>query len=405
VELETLYEYYGQQNIAPTFADLRDEAAIGAYQSAREVLLGDRLALPIPLFRGAEILEYGPDTGENALVFGRLGARLTLVEPAQAAHPKIRAYFERFAPPCALRELLAADVISYQPDRSFDMIVAEGFIYTVQPSTVWLKAFQRALVPGGLALISYIERSASLFELLLRVPFAALRRRDGNDRVAAAERLYGRKWVRIPHTRSFASWVMDVLDNPFMRLRYFIDARELVEQAAGCGFGIHSAWPSYRDGLENVWIKRPATADQRLERTRAHLGRSLLSFVLGTKAYLVDDEGAAQISRIVGAALNAADALIDADDALVSQRLAAALRELGAAARDARKIVDPSDAFDSATALLDAWADIAALIGRGSLNAAISRLNEDPVLLDGWGTPTHLAVLRTDRSQRSEAGV
>jgi hypothetical protein len=405
MELGTLYEYYGQQNIAPTFADLRDEAAVDAYQSAREILLGDRLALPIPLFRGAEILEYGPDTGENALVFARLGSRLTLVEPARTAHAKIRAYFERFAPPHALRELLAADVLGYQPDRRFDMIVAEGFIYTVQPSTLWLTAFQRALVPGGLALISYIERSASLFELLLRVPFAALRRRAGNDRVAAAELLYGRKWARIPHTRSFASWVMDVLDNPFMRLRYFIDARELVEQSAACGLSIHSAWPMYRDGLENVWIKHPVTPHQRLERTCAHLGRSVLTFALGTKAYLVDDERAAGISRIVGAAVDAADALIDADDAHVSRRLAAALRELATAAREARRIVDPSDAFESAIALLDAWADVASLIARGALDGAITRLNEDPVLLDGWGAPTHLAVLRADRPQRSDASV
>jgi hypothetical protein len=128
MELVTLYDYYGRQNIAPTFADLRDEAAVVAYQAARARLLGERLALPIPLFRGAEILEFGPDTGENAVVFARWGAHMTLVEPAEAAHPRIRAYFDCFAPPAALRELAAADVLSYVANRRFDMIVAEGFI-------------------------------------------------------------------------------------------------------------------------------------------------------------------------------------------------------------------------------------------------------------------------------------
>jgi hypothetical protein len=402
MELATLYEYYQRQSVGPTFADLRDEAAIAAYQGARETLLGDRLALPTTLFRGAEILEFGPDTGENALVFARLGARVTLVEPVRGAHPKIAAYFERFAPPGALRELVAADVLTYRADRRFDMIVAEGFIYTVTPSTLWLDAFARALAPSGLALISYIERSAALFELLLRVPFAALRRRDGTDRVAIAERLYGRKWARIPHTRSFASWVMDVLDNPFMRLRYCIEARDLLTDAGACGFAIHSAWPSYRDGLENVWAKRPADAAQIEARTRAHLKRSVLTFVLGTKAYLVEDDQAAQIARSVDAALAATDALIDADDPLLSLRLAAALRELAAVARDARKIVDATDAFASAVALLDAWADVNTSIATGGLDAAVTRLNEDPVLLDGWGSPTHLAVLRAGRERGLE---
>jgi len=319
---------------------------------------------------------------------------MTLVEPAEAAHPRIRAYFDCFAPPAALRELAAADVLSYVANRRFDMIVAEGFIYTVQPSALWLEAFARALVPGGLALISYIERTASLFELLLRVPFAALRRRDGADRVSAAERLYRRKWDRIPHTRAFASWVMDVLDNPFMRLRYFIDAEQLARTAAAHNFDIHSSWPSYRDGLENVWAKRPATAEQTLERTCAHLRRSVLTFVLGTKAYLADDESTVWLAGLVDAALADIDALIDADDAVRSLRLATTLRELAAAARDSHAIIDGPGALDAGAALLHAWADVNGLLAGGRLDAAIARLNEDVVLLEGWGAPTHLAVLR-----------
>jgi hypothetical protein len=396
VKPAVLYEYYGRQDIAPTFADLRDEAAVADYQSAREALLVGRLALPIPFFRGAEVLEYGPDTGENAMVFARWGARMTLVEPALAAHSKVGSYFERFAPAGALRELVVADVLTYVCERRFDMVVAEGFVYTISPKTAWLDAFRRALVPGGLVLVSYYERTASLFELMLRVPFAALRRRDGCDRLAAAERLYRPKWDRIPHTRSFDSWVLDVLENPFVRLHYFIDASELVVDAAASGFGLHSSWPSYRDGLENAWGKRPTTKQETLARTRAHLRRSVLTFVLGTKAYLVNDAESDRLTALVERALTYSDALIDADDPARSRSLAATLRELAAATREASTIVDSSAALLEGAMLLDAWADVNTLLADGAIDAAATRLREDTVLLDGWGTPSHLAVLRAE---------
>ena len=38
------------------------------------------MSVPPALFRGADVLEFGPDSGENAVVFARWGARLTLVE-------------------------------------------------------------------------------------------------------------------------------------------------------------------------------------------------------------------------------------------------------------------------------------------------------------------------------------
>jgi protein-L-isoaspartate O-methyltransferase len=388
----TLYQYYQGEAISPTFADLRDESSLAAYQTSREALLGGRLAIPIALIRGAEILEIGPDTGENAVVFARWGGRMTLVEPNEAAHATIRTYFDTYAPAGALRSIQCANVLDYTVERRFDLVVAEGFIYTVQPSKLWLKRLLHTLVPGGLALISYYERRASLFELLLRRPFAALRRFTGEDRFTTAKRLYRTKWDRIGHTRSFESWTMDVLDNPFVRLRYFIGAERLVQDMADVG--IYSSWPAYRDGLENVWGKKKIDSSRALERTLTHLRRSSATFVLGSKAYLVDESEGDRIAALVDLALADTDALIDEDDAARSVRLAANLRNLAERIRRADTIADVHAIYEGA-ALLEAWADLSELLAGRKFDAVISRLNSDPVLLDGWGNPGHLAVLQT----------
>jgi len=392
-----MYEYYRRQEIAPTFADLRDEEQLRNYARARETFLTQRLCMPPAMFRRADVLEFGPDTGENALVFARWGARLTLVEPNEAAFGPIRAYFERFGPAEALAETIVSDVLQYRPEHRSDVIVAEGFIHTIQPVSAWLRAFRPALVPGGLALVSFYERAAALFELSLKVPFALLRRREHTDRVALAERLYGPKWDRIPHTRSFSSWVMDLLDNPYQHLATFVDAETLLREASAAGFGLHATWPAYGDGLENSWGKRPIEPDDALQRTIRHVRRSVLSFTLGTKAYLVDASEAPSLREPIDAALEDSEALLVADDPARQLRLASTLRAIAARARNVALIRDDDDGVERALAALEAWAHVHTAFAEGRVDEAVDRLRSDDALLNVWGTPNHYAVLRLDR--------
>ena len=55
------------------------------------------------------------------------------------------------------------------------MVVAEGFIYTVQPTRAWLAAFGRLLRPGGMFFVTYYERCGAIFELALRALHRAYR--------------------------------------------------------------------------------------------------------------------------------------------------------------------------------------------------------------------------------------
>ena len=77
---------------------------------------------------------------------------------------------------------------------------------------------------------------------------------------------------------------MDVLENPFVRLNYFIDATALCSQADASGFDIHAAWPSYRDTLDVYWHKKILSRSDKLDRVMEHLRRSRLSFLAGAKA-------------------------------------------------------------------------------------------------------------------------
>ena len=109
-----LFQYYERQDILPTFGNFKSPAELDAYAAQRRALFSDKLLLPPRLFREADVLEFGPDSGENAMVFAGWGARLTLAEPNNHAHAKIRAYFDDFGLADSLKELVSADVEGFQ---------------------------------------------------------------------------------------------------------------------------------------------------------------------------------------------------------------------------------------------------------------------------------------------------
>ena len=229
---DKLFNYYERKDVLPTFGNFKSSAELEAYASQRRELFSDKLVLPPRLFRNAEVLEFGPDSGENALVFAGWGANMTLAEPNRLAHPKIQAYFAHFDLTERLRELVLADVEGFSNDRGFDIIDAEGFIYTVQPTETWLGIFHRLLNPDGYGVVSYYERYGGFFELALKAIHAAGKALTGRPALETAKLLFEPKWNSIPHTRSFESWLMDVLENPFVRYRYFLDAAAQIGRAS-----------------------------------------------------------------------------------------------------------------------------------------------------------------------------
>ena len=392
--MQGLYEYYRGQQLLPTFADFQGASEVERYAAQRAAVLRDRAGLPAAMFNGAEVLEFGPDSGENALVFAMWGAQLTLVEPNERAHATIRAYFERFGRGGSLRALTSAHVLDYTDPLRYDMVVAEGFIYTVQPTRAWLAAFHRLLRADGFFLVTYYERCGAIFELALRALHRMYRRLTGLDAGASARALYAAKWDAIPHTRHFDSWVMDVLENPFVRAATFIDARTLVDDMAASGFDLYASYPHYDDVLAVDWHKRVLRVDERVARAHTHIERSTLSFLAGRKLFIGDLTRAAAVARDATALLDDIDALIEADDAAASGRAVTVLDSLAASVHDSSIVADsPADRRAAAEAFAS-FAHAFRLAANGDAAGLAAHTQNDPAFIANWGLPVHLAVGR-----------
>lgn len=392
---DKLFNYYERQNVLPTFGNFKSAAELSAYANQRRELFADKLVLPPRSFHGAEVLEFGPDSGENALVFAGWGANMTLAEPNRHAHPKIQAYFAHFGLADNLRELVLADVEGFRGGRRFDIIDAEGFIYTVQPTETWLGIFHRLLNPDGYAVVSYYERYGGFFELALKAIHAAGKALTGRPALETAKQLFETKWNSIPHTRSFESWLMDVLENPFVRYRYFLDAAALCAAAHETGFDLHSAWPSYRDGLDIYWHKKVLPHDEKLGRATRHLGRSRLSFLGGRKLYLAGKRDAVDaISGSIESLVQNVDAMIDDPLGDSLTRVTANLSTLREAIRTTDILADDASDLEAINATLGSLQRIFSTIAKRDIAGVTALTKSDTAFIDTWGQPAHFLVIR-----------
>ncbi|WP_407122899.1 class I SAM-dependent methyltransferase [Bradyrhizobium sp. STM 3561] len=390
-----LFQYYQRQSILPTFGNFKSAAELNAYAAQRRALFLDKLSLPPRLFRDAEVLEFGPDSGENAMVFAGWGAKMTLAEPNQQAHEKIRAYFDHFGLSDQLRELVLADVEGFRGQRRFDLVDAEGFIYTVQPTETWLRIVHDLLNPDGYAVVSYYERYGGFFELALKAIHAAAKALTGLPPEDSAKRLFDAKWNSIPHTRRFESWLMDVLENPFVRYRYFIDAATLRTSANALGFDVHAAWPSYDDTLAVYWHKKILSDDEKLRRAEQHLRRSRLSFLGGQKLYLVGPiEAVDTICATIERLAVEIDRLIDDPLGEGLARIISDLDALRSAIRTTDVLADDIADVASFQATLDSFLRIFEAIGRRDSDGLAALTRSDEPFIKMWGQPAHFLVMR-----------
>jgi hypothetical protein len=238
----------------------------------------------------------------------------------------------------------------------------------------------------------------AFIELSLRALHLAYRALTGADASTSAAELYRPKWDAIPHTRSFASWVMDVLENPFVRLATFLDAETFVGEALDEGFDLYATHPRYDDGLAVEWHKKVLRPSERAARAVRHIRASALSFLCGRKLYVGDEERAATIAVSAGRCAALADRVV-AGELDAAAEAAEILSALGSQARDRGVVADSAGSRAEAAAIFESFARAYRCVAAGDAAALRAHTREDAAFLTAWGMPTHFAVGRALRPE------
>lgn len=399
---ETMHQYYREQTLLPTHGHFESGSQLDAHGQHRHDLFTQKLFLPPRLFHDARLIEFGPDAGENSLVFAQWGAFCTLIEPNPNAHSVVKAYFQEFGLTDKLMELQCRDVKTFAeqqlPSEKFDFVDAEGFIYTVKPDSLWINLFSKITNDNAFVILFYCDPFGNFFELFKKVIHARVRKLTGLSALETAQKLFLTKWNSIPHKRSLESWVMDVLENPFVRLAYFLEPQTLCRQMFDAGLHLYSAWPPYHDGLSVYWFKKTLSPEDQLSAQESFISRSRLSHLLGRKHFLLRPNPEAE--QTLRTLLTLTDALIDQFDRAQSVMCLDCLSEIEKLLGSDAVIADEKDTVEALMAVRSTK-HILELLADENVERLVTFCNEDAGFIRTWGMPSHFAVFQKRNSPES----
>jgi len=256
-----MLNYYQDREINPVPIDLSDKAAWDSHVAKRRNLYERHLGIPLALLRDRSVLEFGCNSGENALVLAEFGANLTLVEPHGMVLPRLKNFFQSFGLEDRILHLLEQEMDTFQTEETYDLVVAEGFLNHLDNCDEMLTKICGLLAPHGMGVVSLDDRFGHFVELTRKVVFWRALRLEGihdghsPESLEIAKRLYGQDFGQINASRPFEAWWQDVLLNPFVGWKYLWTYQQLLPllEDAGCAF--YSSSPKWAMGESYDWYK------------------------------------------------------------------------------------------------------------------------------------------------------
>ena len=205
-----------------------------------------------------------------------------------------------------------------------------------------------------------------------------------------AKRLFLPKWNSVQHTRKIDSWFMDVIENPFVRKKYFMDPVDLLKDMHAGGFRLYSSWPNYRDMLAMHWIKASLGQEDEMLASISFVEQSRLSHLLGCKCFVPGitqelSDNLALLIRITDSLIDAwsqeacatAGTCVNHIDGLIRKMSAAGDKDLGAASE-----------------IIAMTKSVFQLMEMNEVDQLVEFCRNDKTFISSWGTPAHYAVFQ-----------
>lgn len=161
--MNKIVDFYREHQISPVRQDIED---FEKHVMRREKLYR-QLGMPTILFRNANVCEVGPGGGYNAVVLKYWDCKLTLVEPNETGRKEIKELFEKMN--MMDYELIGKGAEELQEDYQFDIVIAEGFLPTIDNWDIVLKSLMRLVGDHGILVITCTDEWGMFAERMKRL--------------------------------------------------------------------------------------------------------------------------------------------------------------------------------------------------------------------------------------------
>jgi SAM-dependent methyltransferase len=299
-------EYYQQHRLHPNRIDAKDPAVLDRYRAGRKHLYQDLLHLPMRWLKDREALEVGCGTGESACVLARYGARLTLIDADPTVMGPLERLFAETNLQHRIRRKFTGTLEAFEDEQRFDLVTAEGFLFTLPERNDALRKLCRLVAPEGFGILSFPDRFGSFLEFVKKAVFwrgcqlREIRDVHGPEALEVARALLETGHAALPSARPFEVWWTDCIASPFLNYDQCWDYDDILSLLDQEGCRYHASTPRLYEPPHLAWHKTVPSDREQYETLRRSYAARRFDFLLGSPLALREDSpGPAAASRVI----------------------------------------------------------------------------------------------------------
>jgi SAM-dependent methyltransferase len=289
-----LLSYYQENKFNPVPIDLGNQTAWREHLAKRRRLYEHHLNIPYSMLAGCNVLEFGCNSGENALTMAYAGANLTLVEPNRQVWPRLKNYFKQYGLEKSIVKISDEAIDTFSSSTQFDIVIAEGFLETLPHREDQIQNIINLLKPGGVGVISFDDRFGSLLEITKRFVLWQVCKSEGvkdiisDHSLSCAKILFAEDFQALNASRPFEAWWKDELINPHVLVFWsYEEIIPLLEKGAV----FHGSSPAWSNHRHYSWYKNIDSPEEEHSQLMKIWRKSLPFFIGGaTLAHLNTQE-------------------------------------------------------------------------------------------------------------------
>lgn len=210
-------DYYSEKKIIPVRQDIQD---LRHHFARREGLYRQLGFLP-STFRGNHVLEFGPGSGDDAVHTASYSpAKYVMVDGNPYSIAAIQDKISNGILPNDCIECVESEIMSFNTDTKFDVVLAEGIVPGQKDSSAFLQHLSSFVAPDGVLMATTHSASSILAETCRRLfkPVLAQTMHNDSDMLAACLNLAS------PHlstlkgmNRLHEDWILDTILHPWKK--------------------------------------------------------------------------------------------------------------------------------------------------------------------------------------------
>jgi len=256
---QSMLDYYRKSKFNPDLILVGKEKVWKSHYAKRFNLYQNHLQIPFSLLNNSSVLEFGCGSGENSLVLASAGANLTLVEPNENMYPRLKKLFKNFGFEKQMT-LEATGINDFKSNKLYDIVIAEGFLFSLPDRNKMIKKISGFLKSNGLGIISFIDRYGSLLEftkkiILTRICELSRKKIESKASLEFAVKLFKQDFDKLNASRNFRMWWQELMCSPSEKYSNLWSYPELISilEKSKCGF--YSCSPKWDISNNFLWYK------------------------------------------------------------------------------------------------------------------------------------------------------